>query len=146
MKNKKGFTLVELLAVIVVLAIIMIIAIPSVLSAMDNAKKSSFVVEGRKVLNQAMTTIQSNALSGGNTSGKFSLTDLGIEAGGKYYGCVEVTGNDYKLYLYDGTFHVEDVSSSDLNNLDNVYSTALTDGQTTESYTGCTATKTSTSR
>ena len=34
-KNKKGFTLVELLAVIVVLAIIMIIAIPQV---MENIK------------------------------------------------------------------------------------------------------------
>lgn len=37
--NKKGFTLVELLAVIVVLAIIMIIAIPAVVESMNNAKK-----------------------------------------------------------------------------------------------------------
>ncbi|UKI28884.1 MAG: type II secretion system GspH family protein [Clostridium sp.] len=36
---KKGFTLVELLAVIVVLAIIMIIAIPAVVESMNNAKK-----------------------------------------------------------------------------------------------------------
>ena len=38
MKNKKGFTLVELLAVIVILAIIMIIAIPAVLQTMESAR------------------------------------------------------------------------------------------------------------
>ena len=42
--NKKGFTLVELLAVIVVLAIIMIIAIPAVVESMNNAKKGSFKI------------------------------------------------------------------------------------------------------
>ncbi len=49
MKKRNGFTLVELLAVIVVLAIIMVIAIPSVLEAMNNAKKNSFVLYMEKV-------------------------------------------------------------------------------------------------
>jgi type IV pilus assembly protein PilA len=40
--NKKGFTLVELLAVIVILAVILAIAVPSISSMMNNAKKSSF--------------------------------------------------------------------------------------------------------
>ena len=34
--NKKGFTLVELLAVIVVLAVIMVIAIPTVIDSMNS--------------------------------------------------------------------------------------------------------------
>lgn len=38
--NRKGFTLIELLAVIVVLAIIIVVTIPSVISSMNNAKKS----------------------------------------------------------------------------------------------------------
>lgn len=42
MRKKNGFTLVELLAVIVVLALIMVIAIPSVMDAMNKAKKESF--------------------------------------------------------------------------------------------------------
>ena len=39
--NNKGFTLIELLAVIVILAIIMVVTIPTVLSSMDNARKST---------------------------------------------------------------------------------------------------------
>lgn len=37
-KKKKGFTLVELLAVIVILAVIMVITIPTVIGSMNNAK------------------------------------------------------------------------------------------------------------
>ena len=39
--NKKGFTLVELLAVIVILAIIALIATPLILNVIDNAKKGA---------------------------------------------------------------------------------------------------------
>ena len=41
--NKKGFTLLELLAVIVILAIIALIATPIVLNMINNAKKSAAV-------------------------------------------------------------------------------------------------------
>lgn len=40
MKNKKGFTLVELLAVIVVLSLVMIIAIPAITKNTSSAKKA----------------------------------------------------------------------------------------------------------
>ena len=39
----KGFTLVELLAVIVILAIIMLIAIPTVLNTLEIARKKAFM-------------------------------------------------------------------------------------------------------
>ncbi|NLC97314.1 MAG: prepilin-type N-terminal cleavage/methylation domain-containing protein, partial [Erysipelotrichaceae bacterium] len=42
---KKGFTLVELLAVIAILAILIIIALPNVLEMFNNAKKDVFVTE-----------------------------------------------------------------------------------------------------
>ena len=41
MKNKKGFTLVELLAVIVILAIILVIAIPQIAKVIDDGKINS---------------------------------------------------------------------------------------------------------
>ena len=41
--NKKGFTLVELLAVIVILAIVLIIAVPGVLTIIDNSRRDSLI-------------------------------------------------------------------------------------------------------
>ncbi len=52
-KKNKGFTLVELLAVIVILAIIMIIAVPAVLSVLNTAKKKTFSDFGLKIVNEA---------------------------------------------------------------------------------------------
>jgi len=45
MKNNKGFTLVELLAVIVILAVIILIAVNAVIPQMNKARKNSFVDE-----------------------------------------------------------------------------------------------------
>jgi prepilin-type N-terminal cleavage/methylation domain-containing protein len=42
MKNNRGFTLVELLAVIVILAVILVIAIPNVMKIIDKAKLDSY--------------------------------------------------------------------------------------------------------
>ena len=42
--KKKGFTLVELLAVIAILAILVIIALPNVLELYRNARKNAFEV------------------------------------------------------------------------------------------------------
>ena len=53
LKNKKGFTLVELLAVIVVLAIIMVIATQQVGKAINNARANSFVESYQMIVKQA---------------------------------------------------------------------------------------------
>ena len=47
--KKKGFTLVELLAVIVILAVILTISVPAVKKTVDSAKKKSAENEGVKV-------------------------------------------------------------------------------------------------
>ena len=65
--NKKGFTLVELLAVIVILAIIMLIAIPAVLNTLTAAKRKSFgeyvdkvfLTTQKKVLEEEVSSVPS---------------------------------------------------------------------------------------
>lgn len=47
---KKGFTLVELLAVIVVLGIVLVIAIPSIVNVIENTRKNSFVATARQLV------------------------------------------------------------------------------------------------
>ena len=85
MNKRKGFTLVELLAVIVILAIIMIIAIPSVLGTMTTARKKSFVEYATKVYMAAQSKYMSAQTLG--------LSDLGCS----------FVGNDGKdtVYYYD---------------------------------------------
>jgi type IV pilus assembly protein PilA len=50
LKNKKGFTLVELLAVIVILAIILAIAVPGISGIITNAKKGSFESDVKMII------------------------------------------------------------------------------------------------
>ncbi|MFA5408781.1 MAG: prepilin-type N-terminal cleavage/methylation domain-containing protein [Bacilli bacterium] len=49
-KSKKGFTLVELLAVIVILAIILAIAVPSIAGIINGAKKGSFESNAKSIV------------------------------------------------------------------------------------------------
>ena len=46
--NRKGFTLVELLGVVVILSIIMLIAIPNITSTLDRNKKDSYIADAKK--------------------------------------------------------------------------------------------------
>ena len=54
MKNEKGFSLVEVLTIVVVLAIIMSIAVPRVLVSIDNVRKETF----RKGANSIVDTVK----------------------------------------------------------------------------------------
>ena len=51
--NKKGFTLVELLAVIAILAILVIMAVPNVLSLFTGAKVSTFISQAESLYKAA---------------------------------------------------------------------------------------------
>ena len=51
--KKKGFTLVELLAVVSILALLVIIALPNVLGMFNNAKKESFTTELKQIYSVA---------------------------------------------------------------------------------------------
>ena len=53
MKNKKGFTLVELLAVIVILAIILVITVPQIMKTIESARLGAFKSTAKLLLSQA---------------------------------------------------------------------------------------------
>lgn len=48
MKNRKAFTLIELMAVIIILGILLTIAVPNTLSMLDRNKKNAFVEDAKK--------------------------------------------------------------------------------------------------
>lgn len=50
--NKRGFTLVELLGVIIILSIIMLLAIPNVTSVLEKNKKETYLTDAKKLITQ----------------------------------------------------------------------------------------------
>ena len=139
--NNNGFTLVELLAVIVVLSIVMIIAIPNILSTMSTSKKEALKIYAEKTLSEAQKQYETEKLSGitpgEETSGsKFTergdyglvikISDL-FPNQNKYIGCVliDLTQYDYEqgdwteqpiyyIYIYDGEYKLQAVSQRSL--------------------------------
>lgn len=56
--NKKGFTLVELLASLAILAIIMLVAIPSTINVLDRSKKQKYIADAKKMITLAEAYIR----------------------------------------------------------------------------------------
>ena len=109
-KYLKGFTLVELLAVIVILAIIMIIAIPAVLETMQTAKKKAMIEYAEKVMNKAeekyleQTTLGSITMPSAEEAIIFYdiKKDLGYSSTGDYYGVAILAVNLQRNYVSKG--------------------------------------------
>ncbi len=114
--NTNGFTLVELLAVIVVLAIVMVIAVNAVMPTLQDSKTNIFAIEA----NGAIESAQSYYMNGGATGNADrvlptsgtrcvkikTLVDEGLSDldPTNYDGYVTVTKKD-KLYLYKVWIH-----------------------------------------
>ena len=72
MKKKKGFTLVELLAVIVILAVILIIAMPKISDVIKNSKESSLETTAKLIASQAEKKYTENQVLDGSSTIKCS--------------------------------------------------------------------------
>ena len=93
MKNK-GFTLVELIAVVALLAIIMAIAAPNIINMLDNSKKQDFVSDAKEMIGKAkyresLEKYKNLFTSDGGNCRVIKLKDLGyteyVDADGNYY-------------------------------------------------------------
>ena len=115
MSTRKGFTLVELLAVIVVLAIIMIIAIPAVLNTMKIASLKSFSNYYFKIYREVEKKYIEDSSFGklsratGESIYIYDIEkDLNIPSTGSFHGFVSVhiTSGDpyYDVFLYNDDY------------------------------------------
>ena len=147
--NKKGFTLVELLAVIVILAVVVLIAMTAVVPKMNEAQKNSFVTEVNKFVQGAQTLYTSLSINGDFTSvptlsangGTVTLQEL-VSAGAieksnisSYSGCIKITINNgvasYEVKVSDGKFNTGD----NLVNINSVNVDSIIAGG--KNYTSC---------
>lgn len=154
MKNKKGFTLVELLAVIVILAVVILVAINAVLPQMAKARKNSFADEVMSYAKAAetkyVTESQEDSVEGDITTGIcYELSDLHGEYvtkdDSRYSGIVIIkkrTGsNIYDKYAYitSGKYKYNNkVSSGNLVPVTKLGQKDIEDGSAI-TYANCTA-------
>ena len=103
MKKRTGFTLVELLAVIVILALLIVITANTVLPMMKKTKKSAMVVYASNVLDKASAAYMADSLSNGGGLKKYSIEALMGQS--DYYGVVGVelkNGKyEYSIAMFD---------------------------------------------
>ena len=92
--NKKGFTLVELLAVIAILAILVIIALPNVLKMFNGAKKNSFLTEAKTVYSEVSKKYISESMKGNKLTYISSEDDTKLEMTGRNLQYCTLLNND----------------------------------------------------
>ncbi len=110
--KKKGFTLVELLAVIAILAILVIIALPNVLEMFREAKENTFVTEAQKILQTAKTQYVNDSINGSGVGVCYSSASAGhqLKLDGKsmnYYVKFSATGDVVHFQVYDESYQLE---------------------------------------
>ena len=115
--KEKGFTLVELLAVIAILAILVIIALPNVLKMYNNAKKNSFLTEAKTIAQDVSSKYITESMKGNklttisNKQNSLDLSGRDIE----YEFKLDSNGKIKSMMVYDGTYCV--VTIKDYTNL-----------------------------
>lgn len=150
--NRKGFTLVELLAVIIVLALILVFAIPAVLDTSTRAQKKSFATYARRVLTLAQEYVEAQKLDGDVDNMAFkNETGSGFSLGtndNEYTACIEyTTDGTYKIYMFNKTYYVGTVTGTksgateaQLKDSDNVNNISDLDGNLSLTVDGATCT------
>ena len=109
MKNK-GFTLVELLAVIAILAILVIIALPNVLKMFNDSKKNSFLTEAKTVYSEVSKKYISESMKGNKLTYISSEDDTKLNMTGKslkYCVLLNADGSVKNMKVLNGEWIVE---------------------------------------
>lgn len=102
LKNKKGFTLVELLAVIAILAILVVIVIPNVLQLFNESKLKVFKSESQTIYKTAEQDLLKRAIkNGGSHDEELNYSSCG-ETGTAKLNLMNEKSLQYKIKVVSG--------------------------------------------
>lgn len=103
--NKKGFTLIEIIVVVVILAVLMAVAVPSLLKYLDTAQEAPALTETHAIVTAAQKRViekysqtKDENISLNATDNKW-IEDF-VDEGGEIQGSVTVTNKEIARLLY----------------------------------------------
>lgn len=77
-KNKKGFSLIELIVVIAILGVIAAIAVPAVMNTLKDSKIKSDIQTAQTISKAINTAVVANAASGGSSGADISHVEADL--------------------------------------------------------------------
>ena len=132
MNNKKGFTLVELLAVIAILAILVIIALPNVIRLYKDAKKNAFVTEAQTLYKETSKKFISESSKGNKLSTVSSKNDTKLDMTGENLDYCVILDNQGKVTKFAVGNNSYFMVLNDINDVESITKDDVQDGKLTE--------------
>ena len=109
MKNNKGFTLVETIAVIIILGVILSIAVPSITNVVKSTNKNRMISDAETFISEVKEYVESDTIGNTPKDNKYKLVDIKRKLSKSPYGkeykknsYVDIT--NYSVCLTDGEY------------------------------------------
>lgn len=109
MKNNKGFTLVETIAVIIILGVVLSIAVPSITNVVKSTNKNRMISDAETFISEVKEYVESDTIGNTPSDNKYKLVDIKTKLSKSPYGkeykknsYVDIT--NYSVCLTDGEY------------------------------------------
>lgn len=108
-KNNKGFTLVETIAVIIILGVVLSIAVPSITNVVKSTNKNRMISDAETFISEVKEYVESDTIGNTPKDNKYKLVNIKSKLSKSPYGkeykknsYVDIT--NYSVCLTDGEY------------------------------------------
>lgn len=112
MKNDKGFTLVETIAVIIILGVVLSIAVPSITNVVKSTNKNRMISDAETFISEVKEYVESDTIGNTPNDNKYKLVNIKSKLSKSPYGrnynmessFVIINNNSYTVCLTDNKY------------------------------------------
>ena len=111
-KNNKGFTLVETIAVIIILGVVLSIAVPSITNVVKSTNKNRMISDAETFISEVKEYVESDTIGNTPKDNKYKLVNIKSKLSKSPYGgnynmessSVTINNNSYTVCLTDDKY------------------------------------------